>query len=131
MVLFDTNILIDYLHEDAVVMACIDGYRKQLAVHDLSWHMSISSITVVELFSSTGFQEGDEVAIEKLLQGIRVVNLGTEIAERAGWWRREGGLKLGDAIIAASCESCKAILVTRDQKMAKAARKHGLEVEIP
>jgi predicted nucleic acid-binding protein len=103
-VLFDTNILIDYLNG-------IDDAREEIAAYP---HPMISTITWVEVM--VGSQIDEEVAVRQFLDRFLQVQLDATVAERAVSIRRQTRMRLPDAIIWASAQMEDALLVTRNSK---------------
>jgi predicted nucleic acid-binding protein len=103
-VLFDTNILIDYLNG-------IDAAREEIAAYP---HPMISTITWVEVM--VGSQIDEEVAVRQFLDRFLQVQLDATVAERAVSIRRKTRIRLPDAIIWASAQMEDALLVTRNSK---------------
>lgn len=79
----------------------------------------VSTITEMELLSYPSLSQSEEAAIRALLRSIHVVDMDTDIKEQAIRLRRYHGLKLPDAIIAATAFSLDGVLLTNDQKMAR------------
>jgi predicted nucleic acid-binding protein len=103
-VLFDTNILIDYLNG-------IDAAREEITAYP---HPMISTITWVEVM--VGSQIDEEVAVRQFLDRFLQVQLDATVAERAVSIRRKTRMRLPDAIIWASAQMEDALLVTRNSK---------------
>lgn len=108
--LFDTDVLIDYLRGQADAVAFLKKTRRPLRV---------SAATVAELY--VGVREDDErEVLERFLGLMEVVDLTADIARQAGLWRRDFGPSHGtglvDALIAASAESSGSTLVTLNAK---------------
>lgn len=108
--LFDTDVLIDFLRGQADAVAFLKKTRRPLRV---------SAATVAELY--VGVREDDErEVLERFLGLMEVVDLTADIARQAGLWRRDFGPSHGtglvDALIAASAESCGSTLVTLNAK---------------
>nr|WP_296750727.1 type II toxin-antitoxin system VapC family toxin [Thioalkalivibrio sp.] len=103
-VLFDTNILIDYLNG-------IDAAREEIAAYP---HPMISTITWVEVM--VGSQIDEEVAVRQFLDRFLQVQLDATVAERAVSIRRQIRIRLPDAIIWASAQMEDALLVTRNSR---------------
>lgn len=99
-VLLDTDVLIDHLVDPS------RGLSARL-VGDAAY----SSITRAELFSG---QNADEGVIEDLLANFEEVPVDRSVAEEAGRIRRIVGVKLPDALIAATAIVTKRTLVTRN-----------------
>lgn len=102
---FDSNILIDALNGNAVAHAEIAGV-------DRPW---ISRVTSIEVLSKE--RGGTLRVIEIFLRGFAVDELDERIAAHAAALRRERPrLKLADAVILASAQINRRILVTRNIK---------------
>jgi len=108
--LIDTDVLIDYLRDQADSVAYLESLTPPLTV---------SAITVAELYA--GVRDGAERAVLDLfVDSFRVIAIDEAIAIRAGLIRRDFGKShgtgLADAIIAATAESQEAQLVTLNRK---------------
>ena len=99
-VLFDSDVLIDHLNGSARIPTTFTG-------------SSYSSITRAELYS---WERADESVIDRLLDQFEEVPVDRRIAEEAGRIRRETGIKLPDALIAASAIVSKRPLLTRNTR---------------
>ena len=102
--LFDTNILIDYLNGVALAREEIDNYK----------HKNISIISYMEVM--VGVDNEDRSEVEKFLHSFDIVEINSEIAELAISIRKESKIKLPDAIILATSNYLKALLITRNIK---------------
>ncbi len=98
-VLIDTDVFIDHLRGAAE----IKPGRHRL-------HYSV--ITRAELFAGTS---GTDLAA-RVLAPFREIPVDRTIAERAGRIRREAGLRMPDALIAATALERKLSLATRNKK---------------
>ncbi len=103
--LFDTNILIDYLNGVEAAQAEIDGQSKRL----------ISIVTWMEMLAGARNDEEEDV-IEMFLREFRVIDISRPIAREAVALRKERRLRLPDAIIWATANHESALLVTRNTK---------------
>jgi len=104
-VLFDTNILIDYL-------AGLEAARTEVGRHR---HRLISIVTWMEVLAGARDAEEEDV-IEMFLRDFRVVDLTRRVAREAVDIRRRERLRLPDAIICATARTESALLVTRNTK---------------
>jgi predicted nucleic acid-binding protein len=102
--LFDTNILIDYLNGIAQA-------HREIRLYD---DQAISIITWMEVMA--GATPPVEAATRSFLGQFDVVSLDDRIADRAVSLRRAHKIKLPDAIIWASAQVTRALLVTRNVK---------------
>lgn len=98
-VLVDTDIFIDHLR---------GAVQMKAGRHRLSY----SVITRAELFAGA---TGTDLAA-RVLAPFREISVDRAIAERAGRIRRESGLRMPDALIAATALERKLSLVTRNKK---------------
>lgn len=96
--LVDTDVLVDHLR----------GFRRlQSGRHRVSY----SVVTRCELFAGRG---SDEEAVQLLLAAFREFPVDRPIAERAGRLRRETGVRVPDALIAATAIENRLTLLTRN-----------------
>lgn len=108
--LIDTDVLIDYLRDQAESVRYLEGLTPPL---------SVSAVTVAELYA--GVRDGAERAVlDQFIDSFQVVAVDKEIAIHAGIFRRDFGKShgtgLADAIIAATAEAQQANLVTLNNK---------------
>ena len=99
-VLFDSGVLIDHLSGSRRITSRFAG-------------SSYSSISRAELYS---WDHADEHVIDRLLDQFEEIAVDRGIAEEAGRIRRETGIRLPDALIAASAIVSKRPLVTRNTR---------------
>jgi len=105
-VLFDTNILVDYL-------SGVEASRQELERYD---ERLVSIITWMELIVGASDQAEAEV-LEMFLRDFRVVDLTRRIAREAvGMRRGRRRIRLPDAIIWATAHVESALLITRNTK---------------
>ena len=98
--LVDTDIFVDHLR----------GARR-FRPGDQAIHYSV--VTRAELFAGRATEED---RVSQLLAPFREVAVTREIAERAGRLRRVAGLRLADAMIAATALEHDLALITRNQR---------------
>lgn len=103
--LFDTNILIDYLNGVEAARVEVDSRSKRL----------ISSVTWMEMLAGARTDEEEDV-IEMFLREFKVVDITRPIAREAVAVRKRARIRLPDAIIWASAQHESALLVTRNTK---------------
>jgi predicted nucleic acid-binding protein len=103
-VLFDTNILIDYLR----------GISQARAECDKHSDRAVSIITWMEVMA--GSTAANEADARSCLLNFYTLPLTAEIAERAFLLRRASGIKLPDAIIQATAEASGRFLITRNTR---------------
>jgi hypothetical protein len=102
-VLFDTNILIDYLN----------GVKRAEQEIKRSPGAAISIITWIEVMTGASSTE-DEARLRVLLANFQTLPVTNAVAERAAEVRRVQRIKLPDAIILATAEAANRQLVTRN-----------------
>lgn len=110
--LVDTDVFIDHLRG-----------AHMLEPRDHRVHYSV--ITRAELFAGSAATDGANI----LLGAFRELGVSRLIAERAGEVRRETGVRLPDALIAATAIEEGLALVTRNRK--DFARIRGLRLHTP
>ncbi len=103
-VLFDTNILIDYLLGHTVASKELEQYKD----------CQISIINKMEIL--VGASEDNDETTRELLDNFTIIDLKKEIAEIAISIRKEHKIKLPDAIIWATAKYCNGLLITRNTK---------------
>ena len=101
---FDTNILVDYLHGSAAAAAELALYRSP----------SISVISWIELM--VGANPQTEAAARTFLQAFTLLEIDSKVAERAVTIRKLKRIKLPDAIIQATAQVHQCLLVTRNTR---------------
>jgi predicted nucleic acid-binding protein len=103
--LFDTNVIISFLNDDK-----LQPSDKHLKVDFL-----ISVITELELLSSNNLTKSEENTINNLLKDTFIIEIKEKVKAKTIALRRKYGLKLPDAIIAASALVYKIPLVSDDK----------------
>jgi predicted nucleic acid-binding protein len=104
-VVFDTNILIDYLNGIGAARTEISKYPKGL----------ISILTRMEVL--VGVKDvREEMQVRLFLNRFKTIALSDEIAESAVRIRKELGMNLPDAVIYATAQTYQCLLVTRNTK---------------
>lgn len=108
--LFDTDVLIDYLRNQDQSVDYVESVTDPLLV---------SAATVGELWG--GVRAGiEEANLRALLQAFEITPIDASIAEKAGLMRRDYGPShaagLIDCFIAATAEQTRATLVTLNRK---------------
>jgi predicted nucleic acid-binding protein len=112
-ILVDSDVLVDHLR----------GHRRLVAGSD---ELHVSAITRAELFSGGA---AEERRIRRLLEPMTALAVDAALAERAGRLRREHGVRLPDALIAATALRYRLTLVTRNTR--DFAVIHGLRIRAP
>jgi predicted nucleic acid-binding protein len=103
-VLFDTNILIDYLSGIPQARLEMERYPQR----------AISIITWMEVMAGTTAK--DEKQIRTFLLTFSILPVIAEVAERAFVLRRQRKIKLPDAIIQATAQEEDRLLITRNTR---------------
>ena len=103
-VLFDTNILIDYLSGIPQARLEMERYSQR----------AISIITWMEVMAGT--TQEDEKQIRAFLLTFSVQPVTSEVAERAFDLRRQRKIKLPDAIIQATAQVEDRLFITRNTR---------------
>jgi len=108
--LFDTDILIEYLRETDEAVAFLEGREE---------NFMLSTITIAELF--TGVRTAmEESTLERFLLGFDAISVSDRIAKRGGLLRHEyspsHGTGLADALIATTALESQTLLVTFNAK---------------
>lgn len=113
MVIIDTNIIIDHLRQTHSRQT---QYQKILKKYKLK-SLSISTITVQELYVGKSSIEKQETNIIRLLSNLKMYSLTTKIAKEAGiLMQHNQSLQLADAAIAATAVHYGASLATLNTK---------------
>ena len=110
LLVVDTDVLIDYLRDQAQAVAFLEDRDQPLAV---------SVVTIAELY--VGVRAGEErQRLDAFVQAFEVLSLEREAAAVAGLWRqqygRSHGTGLADALIAASVHAAGASLATLNRR---------------
>jgi predicted nucleic acid-binding protein len=101
---FDTNILVDYLHGIAAAKAEIALYQSP----------AVSLVTWMEVM--VGATAQTESAVRAFLQSFTLLEIDARIAERAVILRKTRRIKLPDAIIWATAQVNQCLLVSRNTR---------------
>jgi len=108
--LFDTDVLIDYLRGNHQAKSYIDAVQDKIC---------ISAITVAELYA--GVRQGQEHdTLATFITTFDVISLNESIAKQGGLYRNQyqpsHGTGLADALIAATATEINAQMVTLNHK---------------
>jgi predicted nucleic acid-binding protein len=106
--LLDTNIILYYLNGDETLIPLVEEN-----------HLYVSVINEIELLGYSGFHKKELEAVKTFLSYCTSENITNEVKEKAINLRRNGGLKLPDAIILATALSKKIPFVTADKAFKK------------
>jgi predicted nucleic acid-binding protein len=107
---FDSDVLIDYLRDHESATEFLEGCSQPLA---------LTAISVAELY--VGVRDGEERSrLDDFIAAFETLPVDAPIAVQAGLWRRHYGRShgtgLADALIAASVSAAQATLVTLNRK---------------
>ena len=110
LLVVDTDVLIDYLRDQAEAVAFLEGCVQPLA---------LSVVSVAELY--VGVREGEERRrLDAFAAAFEALPLEREAAVQAGLWRRQYGRShgtgLADALIAASVAAAGGTLATLNRR---------------
>jgi len=110
LLVVDTDVLIDYLRDQADAVAFLEGCAQPLA---------LSVVSVAELY--VGVREGEERRrLDAFTAAFEALPLDQEAAVQAGLWRRQYGRShgtgLADALIAASVAAAGGTLATLNRR---------------
>ncbi len=120
--LFDTNILIDHMQGIAKASEFLNRTKEGKIGY-------VSTVTEAELFAGKDIEPASIEIVDETLSLFWKIELSSGIARTAGLIRRQYGLKLADAAIAATALTAGYKLVTRNVSDFK--RISGLELEEP
>ena len=93
-------------------------------------HYQTSVISEMELLSYPNLTGNAEKEIRSFLKSITVVDLSPDVKAAAIELRRQHGLKLPDAIVAASALVRGAVLVTNDAQLLRVKTVSGMPLEL-
>lgn len=112
-VVLDSDIIIDHLREATFTLEQVleQIFQKQIQAY-------IPSVVITEIYSGQDTKREDRLSlIKRILEKLEFVASSKEISQQAGFLMRDyRGLKLADAIIAATTLSLDAKLATRNKK---------------
>jgi len=110
MYTLDTNAVIYFAQGETKALI------KLQSIFSSNDSISISTVSVAELFSVANISQSEKSAIDNILDTLYSVPLDETLARRAGMLRAEYNLKLADSIIAATTLLTNSTLVTRNIK---------------
>lgn len=112
-VVVDSDIIIDHFRDHGFLFENILtlALEKKVLVY-------LPSVVYTEINSGQDTKNDERlVIIESLLSQMKFIGADEEISQKAGFLLRDGkNLKLGDAVVAATCLSLNAKLATRNVK---------------
>lgn len=108
---------IRYLADTNAFVYLLEGHELILQLAQFDW--AFSYITEIELLSKKNIIGAEELLIKTLLKRCRRINHNQEITQEAITIRRNYGLKLPDAIIAASSLVFDLPILTADSDFSK------------
>src|SRR3989304_2762829 len=110
--LLDTSVIIDFQRAKQKQ----NTWLYQLANQGLELYISV--ITQTELYAGSGIWEDKKKKkeLEIVLSNLTVLSLNSEISQMSGKVRHESGIKITDAIIAATAITNNLSLATFDKK---------------
>lgn len=121
MYTLDTNVIIYYTSGDAGVVSVVEGlYMKNALIY-------VSVATEAELFAYPRLEEREKERIDNFLRTVGIIPVDSHIARSAGALQGRYGLRLGDAMIAATALFTGTTLLTRNFRDFK--KVSGLRVE--
>jgi predicted nucleic acid-binding protein len=104
----------------------VDHLRGRAALKQGSNRIHYSVVTRAELFASKGV---DEAAVSRLLAPFTEISIDRLIAESAGRIRRQTGIAMPDALIAATASARGLAVLTRNERHYTLVK--GLRVRTP
>lgn len=108
MYTLDTNVVIYYTRGDADVVVLLEElYARNAPIF-------VSAATEAELFAYSRLEAGEIAAIDNFLQTVGIIPIDSHIARSAGSLQSKYGLRLGDALIAATAIFTSTTLLTRN-----------------
>lgn len=105
MYLLDSNILIYYLEGKHEVCPFVEEKKRPIF---------ISTISVAELLAKPALKKTQLAAIEHFLKNFSLIEFDNKIAKRTAALKRKYGIRLPDAIIAATAATHRLTLISRD-----------------
>lgn len=110
MLVLDTNAIIDYLADDANLVALLDGRGQR------GEELAIPTIVIVELLCYPDLKDEERDKTRSFIFEATMLDLTFEIALRAAALRSDHSLKAIDAVIAATALVWASPLVSRDRE---------------
>jgi len=104
--LLDTSVIIDTLNKQLDLLAFLDNFPN--------CEVYINPIVMIEVLSKTNMSEQEEAAVRLLLDSFKFIEIDMSICEVAIKIRRAKGLRLPDALIAASSIILNATVLSND-----------------
>lgn len=107
--MLDTNIVIAYFADEQTVVNNVES------AIETGEAISLPTIVKAETLAYQGIGEKTITRMREWFNGVQLISLDSEIAEKAADVRRETRLKLIDSVIAATALAHRAKLATRDE----------------
>jgi tRNA(fMet)-specific endonuclease VapC len=104
------------------IVALLRGNQQVLQLAGTAQWIGTSIVSEIEFLCFSGLTQPDRDLFEQFLNRIEVVGLGSdarELVDRTIEIRRRFGIKIPDAIVAATAITRSARLVTADKQLAK------------
>lgn len=106
--LLDTNVILYFLNGDDTLVPLFEDRN-----------LVISIITEIELLGYEGFSANELKQTKNFIQNCTVINLNTDIKNKAITIRRKHKMKLPDSVILATANSMDIPLITADHDFKK------------
>lgn len=90
----------------------------------------VSMITEMELLAYPGLSADEAKSIRQFLSSVGIIGISTNTKQLAIDWRLNHGLKLPDAIIAATALDIGSVLITNDKRLLDVLKSKALSLEL-
>ena len=107
--MLDTNVVIDVLNKQLNLLAYLDNFPD--------CEVYINPIIMIEVLSKANMSEHEEAAARLLLDSFKMTEIDKPTCEAAITIRRAKGLRLPDALIAASSLILNATVLSNDSHL--------------
>ncbi len=118
-----------YFFDTNTIVALLKGNSEIMKLATEAEFIAISVISRLEFFAFASLSKFDKDLFERFVSRVTVVDLAMHnplLLDAISEIRIQSGLKLPDAIIAASAKSVNAILVTADVKLANYTKESSI-----
>ena len=110
-IVIDTDILVDYFRKYEKSEKFLDNLKKEETI------VYFSAITETELISGSECSKSEiKARVLHFLSNFTKIQVDNQIAVKAGDYRRVYGMRIPDALIAATAYATKSSLITRNIK---------------